>query len=199
MKLYLVRHGEKAKGDFFNSRLRHNDQPLSAFGRRQALSIGKYFPRGSIQAIYISEYLRTEQTALPLASELGLVPIKDRRLNEMDIGIAENLSLDELREMHPKVWKALQDRKGDFRWPEGETGAEAQKRIVGFIQEHTAQEDDILIVAHDGIIRILVCYVLGLPVHQRYRFQVDTASITEIEWDANKGIWKLIRFNQRST
>jgi broad specificity phosphatase PhoE len=196
MKFYLVRHADKAKGDYFNPRLRHNDQPVSTFGRKQASKIKKYLHKLSIKSIYVSEYIRTEQTARPLGRKLKIVPIADYRLNEIDNGIIDKLSDDEMREKYPEVWAAFQDRDSDFRWPEGETGLEAQERIVSFIIEHINQEGNILIIAHDGIIRILVCYVLGLPVYRRFSFQVDTASITEIEWDTAKSRWKLIRFNQ---
>ena len=196
MKFYLVRHADKATGDYFNPRLRHDDQPISKFGRKQASKIKKYFHRESIKSIYVSEYIRTVQTARPLARKLKIVPIADYRLNEIDIGIIDKLSGDEMREKYPEVWNALQDRNRDFRWPEGETGLEAQERVVSFINEQTNQEGNILLVAHDGIIRILVCYVLGLPIYSRFNFQVDTASITEIEWDTIENRWKLIRFNQ---
>ena len=196
MKFYLVRHADKAKGDYFNPRLRHKDQPISTLGRKQASKIKKYFHKHSIKSIYVSEYIRTGQTAQPLARQLKIDPIVDSRLNEIDNGIIDKLSYDEMREKYPEVWNALQDRNSDFRWPEGETGLEAQERIVSFINEQINQEGIILIVAHDGIIRILICYVLGLPVYGRFNFQVDTASITEIEWDTAKSRWKLIRFNQ---
>ena len=199
MKFYLVRHADKAEGDYFNPRLRHDDQPISTFGRVHASKIQKYFHKLSIKAIYISEYIRTEQTARPLAKKLEIVPIVDYRLNEIDIGIIDKLSDDEIRDKYPEVWNASHDWNRDFRWPEGETGLEAQERIVSFINEQLNQQGSILVVAHDGIIRLLICYILGLPVYSRVNFLVDTASVTELEWDKTKSRWKLIRFNQSVT
>jgi broad specificity phosphatase PhoE len=196
MKFYLVRHADKAKGDYFNPQLQHDDQPISTFGRKQASKIHKYFHKLSIKSIYVSEYIRTEQTARTLAKKLKIVPIVDYRLNEIDIGIIDRLSNDEIRDEYPEIWDASQKWNRDFRWPEGETGLEAQERIVSFINEQINQEGNILIVAHDGIIRLLICYVLGLPVYCRSNFQVDTASVTELEWDKTKSKWKLIRYNQ---
>lgn len=197
MKFYFVRHADKAKGDYFNPQLRHDDQPISEFGRKQASKIKKCFHKHAIKSIYVSEYIRTEQTARPLARTLEIAPIVDHRLNEIDIGTIDRLSDDEIREKYPEVWHASQDRNRDFRWPEGETGSEAQERIVGFINEQINQEGSILIVSHDGIIRLLISYILGLPVYRRFSLQVDTASVTEIEWDRAKSRWKLIRVNQR--
>lgn len=140
MKFYLVRHADKATGDYFNPRLRHDDQPISKFGRKQASKIKKYFHKESIKSIYVSEYIRTVQTARPLARKLKIVPVADYRLNEIDIGIIDKLSDAEMREKYPEVWNALQDRNRDFRWPEGETGLEAQERVVSFINEQAIGE-----------------------------------------------------------
>ena len=136
MKFYIVRHADKAEGDYFNPQLGHNDQPISTYGEKQASDLQEYFQDIPIKSIYISEYVRTEQTARPLASELNLVPIVDSRLNEIDIGVVDKISDDELREKYPDTWNATQEWDRDFRWPEGETGAEAQERIVNFIKEH---------------------------------------------------------------
>ncbi len=196
MKFYVVRHADKAKGDFHNPLLRHNDQPVSELGTRQAASLKRYFGKLAIDAIYVSKYVRTEQTIRSLAKKHGIVPIVDSRLNEIDIGIVEYLAEEEIQLQFPEVWRALVDQDGDFRWPEGETGAEAMARIASFVDEKKADAQHVLIVTHDGLIRLLVCHVLGLPVYQRFNLNVDTASVTEIEWSEAVGRWKLIRFNQ---
>ncbi len=198
MKFYVVRHADKAKGDFHNPKLRHNDQPISALGRRQAAKLKRYFSKRRIDAIYVSEYVRTGQTIRSLAKKRGIVPMVDSRLNEIDIGIVENLSEEEIQVQHPEVWRALVDQDRDFRWPEGEKGSEALARIAEFVDEKKNAEADqrILVVTHDGLIRLLVCYVLGLPVYQRFNLKVETSSVTEIDWGETGGGWKLIRFNQ---
>jgi broad specificity phosphatase PhoE len=53
-----------------------------------------------------------------------------------------------------------------------------------------------VVAAHEGILRILVCTVLGLPVYGRFLLRIDTAGITEVEWDAGRSRWRLIRVNQ---
>ncbi len=196
MKFYIVRHADKAKGDFYNHQLRHNDQPISAFGRRQAARLKRYFRKLPIETIYVSEYIRTGQTIRPLARKRKIVPLVDPRLNEIDIGIIETLSGDEIQELYPEVWRALVDQDRDFRWPEGETGSEAMARIASFVDEKKSEAEHILLVAHDGLIRLLMCHILGLPAYRRFNFKVDTASVMEIEWEESEGRWKLIRFNQ---
>jgi broad specificity phosphatase PhoE len=197
MKFYVVRHADKARGDFHNPQLRHNDQPISALGRRQAAKLKRYFGKRRVDAIYVSEYLRTGQTIRSLAKKRGIVPLVDPRLDEIDIGIVEYLSDEEIPLQYPEVWRALVDQDRDFRWPEGEMGSEALARIAAFVDEKKMTDvGNILVVTHDGLIRLLVCHVLDLAVYQRFNLKVDTASVTEIDWDETDRRWKLIRFNQ---
>jgi broad specificity phosphatase PhoE len=196
MKFYIVRHADKAKGDFHYPRLPHNDQPISAFGRRQAAKLKRYFHKQPMDEIYVSEYIRTEQTVRPLARSRKIVPLVDPRLNEIDIGIAEKLTEEEVQRQYPELWQALIDQDRDFRWPEGESESEALARIAGFIDEKRGSAESILLVTHDGLIRLLVCHILGLDAYWRFKFKVDTASVTEIDWNESESRWKLIRFNQ---
>lgn len=196
MKFYIVRHADKAKGDFHNPQLRHNDQPISALGRRQAAKLKKYFGNRPLDAIYVSEYIRTEQTVRALAKKRKIVPLVDPRLNEIDIGIAEKMTEEEVQVQYPEMWHALVDQDRDFRWPEGESESEALARVASFVDEKKGNIENVLAVTHDGLIRLLVCHILGLPAYWRFKFKVDTAGVMEIDWDDSERRWKLIRFNQ---
>ena len=96
MKVYVVRHGDKAEGDYFNEYFKHQDEPLSESGEAKAKMLCTYFKDISITQIYTSEYLRTKQTAKYVAELKRITPIEDRRLNEIDNGIIESfiMSLD---------------------------------------------------------------------------------------------------------
>lgn len=198
--VYIIRHAEKVKGDFYNPHLRHHDGPITANGKLESEKLWSYFSGKPVSAIYISEYLRTAQTAAHLADQLGLTPIVDKRLNEIDNGLFENMaSLDEIQQTYPEEWKAMIERKHDFRFPEGETGEEARARIADILEEKRIAHgpETVTFVCHEGLIRILMCHVMGLPVHQRGNFQVDFCGITELTYQPEYNRWKLVRFNQR--
>jgi probable phosphoglycerate mutase len=194
--VYLVRHGHKEWGEFLNPRLGHRDQPLSRLGRRQAVRLARWFRDRRITGMYVSEYVRTGQTARPLARRLRIDPVQDSRLNEIDIGLLDGLSEEEIQARFPDAWRAMEERAYDFRWPGGETGAEAQERIAAFMRDRQTTEGNHVVVAHDGIIRLFLCRVLGIPVWERFGMKVEPAGITELEWDAARGRWNLVRFNQ---
>ena len=45
MTWYIIRHGDKERGDFFNPRLRHQDQPISELGHQEAQALVPFFDR----------------------------------------------------------------------------------------------------------------------------------------------------------
>lgn len=195
---YIIRHAAKEHGDFFNPRLRHQDEPISVLGQSQAQKLCAYFDGKAIAAIYISAYQRTRQTSEPLARQLHLTPIVDERLNEIDNGRLDRMTDDQIQQIYPDVWQAYLSRSADFRFPEGETGAEAQQRIVEFLEEKRQQHvsENIILVSHEGLIRSLMCTILDLPVYKRWNFHYDFCGIMEITYQSEYAIWKLMRFNQ---
>jgi broad specificity phosphatase PhoE len=193
---YILRHAEKAQGDFYNPVLRHQDQPISAKGRADAEKLTSHFVEKSIASIYISEYLRTRQSIEAVAQYLKLSPIVDSRLNEIDNGAIEGMSATEIHQKFPAVWHAFKSRDRDFQFPQGESGAEAQQRIQSFFKEKLVDQDNIILVSHDGWMRLLVCSLLGLAVYRRWDFHVDTCGLMEIEYQPDFESWKLLRFNQ---
>ncbi len=198
MTFYILRHAHKQQGDFYNPALRHQDEPLSQEGIDAAGRVADYFAGKPIAAIYISAYLRTTQTATELAARLGLTPMIDERLNEIDNGKVGALSEQQFREQYPAEYEAFVSRERDFRFPDGETGQEAQDRIAAFIEEKRREHagQDILMVTHEGLMRIWMCRLVGLPPYRRGDFQLGFCGLIEMEDQLEYGRWKLIRFNQ---
>jgi broad specificity phosphatase PhoE len=60
----IVRHAEKDTMQY--------DPPLTKAGRERAAALAHVLKNAGIQAIYTTQYIRTQQTAQPLADELGL-------------------------------------------------------------------------------------------------------------------------------
>jgi broad specificity phosphatase PhoE len=198
MTCYIIRHVEKEQGDFYNPCLRHQDEPISQKGRVDAHKLCRYFADKPISAIYISGYQRTRQTIEPVAQQLHLTPILDERLNEIDNGLFEGLTNQEIQQKFPVIWNMYVKRTGDFRFPEGETGEEAKSRIMEFMEQKRKQHTtgSIILVSHDGLIRSLICGILGIPVHNRWIFETNPGGITEMIYEQEFEAWKLIRFNQ---
>jgi broad specificity phosphatase PhoE len=198
MTWYILRHAEKEQGNFHNTQLHHQDQPLSAKGRQDAQKLVTIFDDKPIKSIYVSAYQRTWQTAANIARQLHLTPVIDKRLNEIDNGLVNEMTESEFAQAYPDVWQAYVARTADFRFPGGECGADVQARVKNFFEEklHQHKDDDILLVTHEGLIRQMMCYVMGLPVYRRGDFRVNLCGLTELSYQEEHGRWKLLRFNQ---
>jgi broad specificity phosphatase PhoE len=195
---YIIRHAHKELGDYYNPRLRHQDEPISPRGEDESRKLWPYLQDKQISAIYISGYLRTSQTIEYAAGQLGISPVIDERLNEIDNGCIEGMSDKDIQQKYPEVWQGFHKRSADFRFPEGETGEEARLRIADFFEEKRQAHlgENIVVVSHEGLIRLTACHILGLPVYRRWDFHVDFCGILEITYQPEYRSWKLIRFNQ---
>jgi len=200
MTIYIIRHAHKQKGNFYHPRLRHQDEPISLNGQEQARRLWTYLSDKGISAIYVSAYRRTRQTIEYVSQQLGLSPVIDERLNEIDNGCLEGMSNEQIQIRYPDIWRLRQARTADFRFPEGETGQEASQRVADFLEEkrQTHQNENIVAISHEGLMRLTACYILGLPVHKRWNFHyVDFCGMMELAYQAQDQSWQLIRFNQK--
>lgn len=195
MRVYIVRHGDKEKDNYYNSDLRHQDPPLSEEGRQKAKKLLDYFKGKHINRIIVSEYLRTEQTAQYVAESKGLAVIKDRRLNEIDNGVIESMTDEDIKKKYPEFWKDFFSYSKDVRFPEGETGEEVRARQKALLYELIKNNEDVLLVSHEGYIRLLVCNLLDVPVYKRNLFKVDMCGIMELKYDKKIESWVIVKFN----
>lgn len=192
--IYFVRHGNKAVGDYYDADRNICDDPLSERGLEDAQRIAVYFHDIDIKKIYVSEYVRAQQTAAPTAQDKGLPVIVDARVNELNGGMFHRLSEEECKASHPQLWDMYVNHLGDFQFPGGESGADAKRRQDSFLYDMEKETEDILVVSHDAYIRILMCNLLGLPVHMRYRFVTEMGGVSTIAFDGKE--WRILRFNQ---
>jgi broad specificity phosphatase PhoE len=57
--------------------------------------------------------------------------------------------------------------------------------------------ENIILVCHEGLIRVMACHILRLPVYDRWNFRVDFCGIMEINYQPEYQTWQLARFNQQ--
>lgn len=80
MTVFLVRHAEKAAEP-------PDDPPLLESGMARSNELARILGDAGIGAIYTSQYLRTQQTAAPLARRLGIVStVVPLAMNSMSAG-----------------------------------------------------------------------------------------------------------------
>jgi len=194
-RLLLVRHGE-TEWHAENRYAGTSEVGLTDRGRRQAEQLAAYLSTADeqITALYRSPQGRAAATAEPAARALGLEPVVVPELREVHFGIAEGRVLSEL---DSEVVAAFRADPVAGAFPGAEPADGAARRGAEALRGIAAKEDGgrVLVVAHNTLIRVTLCELLGIPV-RRYRTvfpRLDNAAITEIgvEGDATS----LRRFN----
>lgn len=92
MRLLLIRHGQTTSNvlGLLDSRVPGAD--LTALGQRQAEAIPGALAEHPVTSIFVSNMIRTSQTATPLARRRGLQPAVDEGLREIEGGELEMAS-----------------------------------------------------------------------------------------------------------
>jgi probable phosphoglycerate mutase len=155
-RILLVRHAESewnAAGRWQG----HGDPPLSERGRAQARRTAAALVGSGVEVLVSSDLRRAVETASALARVLGLEPLRDARLRELDVGAWEGLTRAEIALRHPEDLARF-DREGpDARPTGGETLGELERRARGALASLVARHPGrrLGIVTHLGVIRAL--------------------------------------------
>jgi len=178
-RLLLVRHGDT--GSSSTRKLWGcSDIELSAAGLRQAERVRDRLATHEIGTIYSSNLKRALVTAETIASRHQSDVITCAELREMSYGHLEGLTFDEISRLHPEATKLWIERNPGLRFPGGESLTELDSRVSGFLgrlDEH-APDETMLIVAHSGSLRILVCHLLGIELKLWWQIRLDFASLS---------------------
>ena len=181
-RLLLVRHGNTK----LNSAERfwgQTDVELSVIGTKQAKQLRDRLAAQKLDAIYASNLTRASTTAEIIASRHHLGVITCAELREIDFGLTEGLTYDEISQLYPDFARQLRNWSARPRFPGGESLDELNERVSKFLPrlEQHAAEETILIVAHAGVLRLLICNLLGLERQHWRQIRLDLASLSILE------------------
>jgi broad specificity phosphatase PhoE/predicted kinase len=159
--LYLIRHGET----HFNIERRiGGDSALTDKGHGQARLLAEHFQGLQVPFIFTSTKIRTIQMAEPtIAAQQECVHVCLRELDEINAGICDSLSYDEIRERHPDIHVARSMDKYHYIYPQGEGYATLQARIQLGIKKAlylSGSAEHIIIIGHQAVNRMILSYFL---------------------------------------
>ena len=155
--LYLIRHGHPESGEGKSRCISKTNVPLDELGLCQAELLWEWARITPVTAIFSSPLKRCVQTAYTMSG--GQIPVViDERLSEMDVGLWEGLTFDEIRARYPEEYAARNGRLGTAPPPGGESMEQAGKRLICCLDELlTETQGDIAVIAHGGINRGALC------------------------------------------
>jgi probable phosphoglycerate mutase len=153
---------------------------LSQEGRRQAEAAARALRRRAPSALYVSPLQRAGETADAIAEALGLQPVPEPALNEIDFGRWTGLGFDELGGQ--PGWAEWNRARDQHRPPGGESMLEAQARIVAWMDSvrRTHDGETLAAVSHCDLIKAAAAHALGLPLDHYDRFDVAPGSLSVV-------------------
>jgi len=149
---YFVRHGETV-WNVENKICGATDIELTEKGHQQAIETGKKILDMGIKAdiILTSPLVRAKETARHI-SEITGIPMKvEPRVIEQNFGIWEST---------PRDGKEFHEAKKDMacRFGTGESMLQMAQRIYNLLDDIKAGDKEVILVAHNGIVRIVESY-----------------------------------------
>jgi len=181
-RLLLVRHANTT-GNSAERFWGQTDLELSAEGIGQAEKLRDRLASEKIDIIYISQLRRASLTAEIIGSHHQVNTIMCPELLEINFGEAEGLTFKEIGERYPELIKIWPTRDLTFRYPGGESLGDLNNRVIKFLDllnKHNSDET-ILVVAHSGILRLLICHLLKIDPLMSRKLRTDLASLSIIE------------------
>ncbi len=187
MTVILLRHGRSVANTAHTLAGRTEGVELDEKGTRQAADLVGRLDGLPIRALIRSPLLRCRLTLEPLADALGLQPLVDERLAEVDYGQWTGRKLGELVE--EPLWTVVQQQPSAAVFPGGEGLAQVQARAVAAVREHDRRlaaefGGDTLWVActHGDVIKAVVADALGAHLDSFQRITADPASMSVIRY-----------------
>ncbi len=157
-----------------------------AAGSTEEQGAGKTEARPGLDAVYCSDLSRAVTSAEIIAGPHGLVPVKMPDLRERSFGVWEGMTFSEIKERFPGEFEAWADNPLAHSPVGGESTLEVKERVVKALNEILNRHigDTIVVVAHGGVNRILICDILGMPLENIFRVEQDYGAVNVIEfWD----------------
>ncbi|MDD9910665.1 MAG: histidine phosphatase family protein [Ahrensia sp.] len=189
-KLYLVRHGQtdwNAQHRFQGQR----DIPINATGRGQARRSGetlKSILDDPTALDYVASPLsRARETMEIIRQVLGLPTVgyrTDGRLKEVSYGAWEGYTTHEVKDLIPKERRRRKNDKYNFIPPQGESYAMLLARVLSWLPY---VERDTVVVAHGGVIRVLMHHLGGMDPTDAVNLVVPQDRI--LLWDGETPQW----------
>lgn len=183
MTLFLARHGQTD----WNAARRFqgaSDIGLSERGRDQAAALGRALGARRLAAVYVSPLLRARETvaiAMP-GDPVPVIPMDE--LRELSLGDWEGRTVDEIRSEEGDPYLAWLRAPHDCPPPGGEPLDRVAARVRGALDRIAASHgagDEVLVVAHGGVISVYACHLLGSSFNSLWRLRVDNCSLTVVK------------------
>eukprot|EP00775_Hariotina_reticulata_P010180 gene10180-10340_t len=172
-KIWLTRHGES----MYNQKgLIGGDSPLSSNGMAYAELLPEIIlsrlPKAADGCpVPVSVWTSTLQRTIQTAAALPFAKLRWKALDEIDAGICDGMTYEQIADKHPQEFAARKKDKLRYRYPRGESYLDMIQRLEPVISEMEREGESIVIVGHQAVLRVIFGYLMAQP-------QADIPSIS---------------------
>ena len=174
--VYFVRHGQTI-WNVENKICGATDIALTELGHRQAIETGEKILEQGIRAdmILYSPLVRARDTALHISEITGIPATEEPRLTEQNFGKYESTARD---------GDEFRDAKKQFlnRYEGGESMFHLAQRIYNLLDEIVASDKTYILVAHNGIARVVQSYFYEMTNDEYAAFGVANCAVMKYEF-----------------
>ncbi|KAJ8714940.1 hypothetical protein PYW08_004921 [Mythimna loreyi] len=173
--LYFTRHGESE----YNVLGRiGGDASLSPRGLLYATALAEHMNALACRdhmTVWTSERWRTKQTAADIRAPKRVV----RALNELDAGICEGLTYEEMQERFPQEFAWRDQDKLRYRYPWGESYIDIMTRLRPALSA-LEDEHNVVVVGHQAVLRCMLGYFLDAKLDELPYMNVPLHTIVKL-------------------
>ncbi|KAI0461006.1 Fructose-2,6-bisphosphatase [Komagataella kurtzmanii] len=175
--IWLSRHGESQYN--LEGKI-GGDADLSERGWKYAKKlpslVEKYIPNHEKLTVWTSTLKRTQQTGsyLPYPKKTW------KALDELDAGVCDGMTYEEIAEKYPDDFKARDEDKFEYRYRGGESYRDVILRLEPIIMEMENQEN-VLIITHQAVLRCIYAYFMNVPQQQSPWMSIPLHTLIRLE------------------
>ena len=185
-RLYLIRHGQ-VQGHEQRRYNGHHDVALTDLGVEQYHRLKERLADTRISACYSSDLTRCKIGADIICKQFDVTPVHRSELRELNIGIWESLTWQEIQSRWPNEWQSRLNDLVNYRVPQGENLLDVEARAMPVVREmlerHQGQE--LLLVGHGGLNRIILLNAIGAPLANMFNIEQNYGCLNIIDYYAD--------------
>ncbi len=180
----LLRHGALEGGIRYRG---NTEAALTRAGRAAMDAVWRELD-GSVDALVTSPMSRCRQPVEAWAKEAGIPCRVEPNIREMDYGVWEGLSKEEIEKRFPGMLSRWRENPAGMWIPKAERIEDFARRVLEgwttILCESTGKH--VLVVAHSGSLRVILAHVLGAPLPTIRRFAMPYVSWSRVIDDHDK-------------
>jgi broad specificity phosphatase PhoE len=186
--IYVARHARPELPDDEFRFMGQADAPLGSVGVRQAQQLAERLASVGLDAVYSSDLARALVTAQIVGDRCALPVRIEPRLREIDAGLWEGLTPEQAQQRYPEEHARREADLLGCPFPGGESFHDVDRRVLAALSDIVARgEEKVLVVAHLGVNRLLLCHLLDLPLSELFSIRQHYCEVRSVPVPAAVG------------